>query len=74
MVSLVTPNTKGNPASGSQHVTSQQQLQATSLSLLTCPTIRLTSRTSPRCGTVNPTVVPSKLATRSETSGTTPPQ
>jgi hypothetical protein len=34
----------------------------------------LTSRTSPRCGTVNSSTVPSKLATRSETSGTTPPQ
>ena len=34
----------------------------------------MTSRTSPRCGTVNSSVVPSKLATRSETSGTTPPQ
>ena len=41
---------------------------------LTCPIIRFTSRTSPRCGTVNSSVVPSKLATRSETSGTTPPQ
>ena len=34
----------------------------------------MTSRTSSRCGTVNSSVVPSKLATRSETSGTTPPQ
>jgi hypothetical protein len=60
--------------SGSQHVASRHHLQATSLSCLTCPTIHLTSRTSPRCGTVNPSVVPSKQATRSETPGTMPPQ
>jgi hypothetical protein len=40
----------------------------------TCPTSRLTSRTSPRCATVTSSVVPSKQATRSETSGTAPPQ